>query len=51
MDKLYVKEYNKAVRKMINSESRTIAKAIESIEKSEKIKENIAKNTSSKPKW
>lgn len=41
MNKHFIKDYNRAMKKTLNSERKTINRAIESINKSEKIKENL----------
>ena len=40
MNKCFIKEYNKVVDKIINREYNTITRAINSINKSKKIKKN-----------
>ena len=43
MNKHFIKQYKQAMKKIINSESKTISQAIDAISKSEKIKENTNK--------
>lgn len=48
MDKHFIKQHKKAMKKIMSSERKSISQAIDAISKSEKIKENMNKKEDSK---